>query len=379
MTSMDLRFKIILDEGAREIAQALKVNETITSVDLGSNFIGAAGAREIAEALGVNKAITRVDLLGNSIGDAGAIAIAEALKDNKTIDIVNLLSNHIEDEGAIAIAEALKDNKTINIVDLGNNYMGDEGARAIAEALKVNKTITTVDLSNNSIGHAGDMAIYDLIQRNTLFLRGSVEKLKRGEILDGDAYQTLAAHIDKSKKPNEPNKNGYSQNDFTRYIEKMHREVSTMIDRNHNPAMAKALTDPLMAATIREFLDVKSIANLQQAMRGNLLSLLSDLPKRVRESPALKTHIIKLDPATRSNLINDTKEKLLNKMAEEGKSWSIAKIIKHLPEESRSDLAGVVRKLYENPSFIENPKKRKFLADEIKENLKKAREPKHER
>ncbi len=338
-------------------------------VDLLGNNIGSAGARAIAKALGINNTITSVDLGENNIGSAGAVAIAKALEFNNTITSVDLGSNEIGDEGAVAIAKALEFNNTITSVDLGGNSIGDEGAVAIAEALKVNKTITSVILSDYE-GYEGARAIRDLIERNNEFLKESVEKLKRGEVLDQDAYQTLAAHINKSKKPNEANEYGYSHNDFNQYIRKMHEEAAKHIDyKKSASATSQVLADPFMTSNIREFLDVKDIASLQQAMRGNLPSLsrgLSDVVKTLRYSPSLKAQISELDPKTRSNLLKNANKTFLNKMAEEGKAWSIAKIIKHLPEESRSDLAGVVRKLYENQSFKENPKKRKLIADAIK-------------
>jgi hypothetical protein len=48
---------------------------------LGENNIGDDGAKAIAEALKVNAVKTTVLLGDNNIGDEGAIAIAEVLKD----------------------------------------------------------------------------------------------------------------------------------------------------------------------------------------------------------------------------------------------------------------------------------------------------------
>ena len=72
------------------------------------NSIGDAGAAAIAEALKVNKSVTTIDLscacrasrrvrgadagaaADYSIGDAGAAAVAEALKVNKTVTTIRL-------------------------------------------------------------------------------------------------------------------------------------------------------------------------------------------------------------------------------------------------------------------------------------------------
>ena len=64
-----------------EILTELK-NNSITTLDLGGNNIGVEGAKAIAEALKVNESITELNLYNNNIGDEGAKAIAEALKEN---------------------------------------------------------------------------------------------------------------------------------------------------------------------------------------------------------------------------------------------------------------------------------------------------------
>ena len=51
-------------------------------LNLIDNNIGAEGAKAIAEALKVNPVLNNLDLGYNSIGDDGAKAIAEALKVN---------------------------------------------------------------------------------------------------------------------------------------------------------------------------------------------------------------------------------------------------------------------------------------------------------
>jgi methionyl-tRNA formyltransferase len=58
---------------------------SITTLDLSNTGIGDAGAKDLAEALKINKSITSIDLCYNKIGDTEAKALAEALKDNKSI------------------------------------------------------------------------------------------------------------------------------------------------------------------------------------------------------------------------------------------------------------------------------------------------------
>jgi Ran GTPase-activating protein (RanGAP) involved in mRNA processing and transport len=79
LTELNLTAKSIGDDGAKAIAEALKVNTVLTSLSLDDNSIGDDGAKAIAEGLKVNTVLTRLDLDNNSIGNDGAKAIAEAL------------------------------------------------------------------------------------------------------------------------------------------------------------------------------------------------------------------------------------------------------------------------------------------------------------
>jgi Ran GTPase-activating protein (RanGAP) involved in mRNA processing and transport len=116
-------------------------NRVLTKLELGNNSIGDNGAKAIAEALKVNAVVTELGLNANNIGPEGAIAIAEALKVNAVVTTLNLMYNSIGAEGAKAIAEALKVNAVVTTLYLYGNSIGDEGAIAIAEALKVNAVL----------------------------------------------------------------------------------------------------------------------------------------------------------------------------------------------------------------------------------------------
>ena len=54
LNNLDLTGNDIGDDGAKAIAEALKVNPVLTTLDLHNNLIGAEGAKAIAEALKVN-------------------------------------------------------------------------------------------------------------------------------------------------------------------------------------------------------------------------------------------------------------------------------------------------------------------------------------
>jgi len=136
LISLVLPTNLIRDDGAKAIAEALKVNAVVTTLALGGNYIGGEGAIAISEALKVNAVLTNLNLINNSIGDDGAKAIAEALKVNAVLTTLNLGTNSIRDDGAKAIAEVLKVNAVLTKLNLKYNSMEDAGKEAVRDAVK---------------------------------------------------------------------------------------------------------------------------------------------------------------------------------------------------------------------------------------------------
>jgi len=139
------------DDGATHIADALNVNHTLETLDLSLNKIGTDGAKQFSDRLKVNHSLKTVVLYGNNIGDDGAKQIADALKVNKSLKTLHLSSNNIGDAGAKQIAEALKVNHSLEELNLSNNNINDDGAKQIADALKVNHSLKNLNLMNNKI------------------------------------------------------------------------------------------------------------------------------------------------------------------------------------------------------------------------------------
>ena len=124
------------------LAEAMRVNTTLTKLSLSRSNIGDAGATSLAEAMKVNATLTQLDLWNDNIGAAGAASLAEAMKVNTTLTQLDLEQNDIGDAGAASLAEAMKVNTTLTQLDLKKNDIGDAGAASLAEAMKVNTTLT---------------------------------------------------------------------------------------------------------------------------------------------------------------------------------------------------------------------------------------------
>jgi hypothetical protein len=146
-------------DGAKALADALKVNSIITSINLRDNYVDVDGAKALANALNVNYS-------NNNVGVDGAKALADALKVNSAITSIDLSDNNVGVDGAKALADALKVNSAITSINLTYNKVGVDGAKTLADALKVNPTITTIDLSDNNVGDDGAKALADALKVN---------------------------------------------------------------------------------------------------------------------------------------------------------------------------------------------------------------------
>jgi hypothetical protein len=137
---------------------------------------------------------TSLSLSGNNIGDEGATEIAAALKGWKTaLTTLSLSSNNIGDEGATKIADALKGNTVLTSLDLDDNTIGEKGAIAIAAALQVNTALTLLSLVRsefgNNIGDVGATAIANALRFNAIQYNTVLTTLKLGDL----AYSTQTA------------------------------------------------------------------------------------------------------------------------------------------------------------------------------------------
>eukprot|EP00808_Paulinella_micropora_P031611 g59094.t1 len=121
--------------GAQAMADAIKVNNTLTELNLSHNNVGQAGAKKMVKALQVNKSIERIHM------QLDCIPVA-SFRDGKTTKI-DLSAMKYNDGDAIVIASLLTVNSTLAILSIGGD-IGPQGAHAIVDAIKVNSTIESV-------------------------------------------------------------------------------------------------------------------------------------------------------------------------------------------------------------------------------------------
>ena len=106
-------------------------------IDLRGKGLTAHDATVVAEILKSNTSVTKVNLGANEeIGDEGAKALAEALKVNATVKELNLYECGIGDDGAAALAEALRSNTSLTYLRLEyNDGIGEQGKQLLRDAV----------------------------------------------------------------------------------------------------------------------------------------------------------------------------------------------------------------------------------------------------
>ena len=106
--------------------------------------LAEGGGRALAEALRLNTTVTSPYLHGIGLGEGRGRALAKALRRNTvTVTSLNLGGNGLGDG---ALAEALRLNTTLASLDLRENGLGEGGGRALVEALRLNTTVTSLNL-----------------------------------------------------------------------------------------------------------------------------------------------------------------------------------------------------------------------------------------
>jgi len=108
-SKIDLANKRLTDHDATVVAEILKSKTSVTAVHLNINtHIRNEGAKALAEALKVNTTLEELCLYSCGIGDDGAAALAEALRCNTSLTTVNLKYNRgISEQGEQLLRDAV--------------------------------------------------------------------------------------------------------------------------------------------------------------------------------------------------------------------------------------------------------------------------------
>ena len=180
-----------ITEAIKKAAAVIAEQFSASEIDLQYKGLTAHDATVVAEILKSNTSVTKVNLHGNKeIGDEGAKALAEALKVNATVETLSLVRCGIGDDGAAALAEALRSNTSLTRLDLCGNGIGDDGA-AFAGALRSNTTLRSLSLAETGISQQGKQLLLDAWENPTGGVRPGLNEVRQWGVVFSPAYLFL--------------------------------------------------------------------------------------------------------------------------------------------------------------------------------------------
>ena len=189
LQNLDVSRNPLTCAGGAALANALRMNTTLTRLDLESSSLGLkalsalCGAisesnttlrwfsleapREFSVAdehawpaarmLGANKTLTHFKCGKWGLKSTPGLEtfVAYGLCYNNTLESLDLRCNKVDELGGAHIARALRVNKKLKSLNLEKNKLGDAGAALIAEALGESRSLLELDLRCNGIGEMG--------------------------------------------------------------------------------------------------------------------------------------------------------------------------------------------------------------------------------
>ena len=120
--------------GASSIADFLcSSNCNIRMLQLQWNKIRLHGAKSLANAMIMNNSLTHLDLAYNALGTEAGEILGHALLYNQTLTYLDVASNSINSSACFTICMGIVDNYCIKKVNLDNNPIGEFGLRMVMQ------------------------------------------------------------------------------------------------------------------------------------------------------------------------------------------------------------------------------------------------------
>ena len=196
LQELDLHNKMITNEGAKKIGEAIQVNIALQKLFICHNTISDDGVAAISDSLKSNNSLQVLSMNNSDINSEGAKKIGEAIQVNTTLQTLVISDNTISDDGAAAISDGLKSNNSLQELNMSFNKITSEGAKKIGEAIQVNKTLYTLDLYQHNINDAlsFNMTILTAMYHNNTLMRLSLPPVH------GDNNRLVSSEVEKINK-----------------------------------------------------------------------------------------------------------------------------------------------------------------------------------
>ncbi|XP_015684715.1 leucine-rich repeat-containing protein 34 isoform X2 [Protobothrops mucrosquamatus] len=197
LTGLDLRYNLLTDAGAVNIAAFLQRNDTLRYLRMTGNKIENKGGMYFAAMMQVNNTIQKLDFADCDLGTQSIIALATVLNHNESIKALNLnrpILYSEEEETTVHIASMLKVNCTLVELHLCKHGMKNFGIERLCDALYDNSTLRYLDLSCNKISRDGMKFLGRLLKQNSTL---EIVDLNFNRIEDDGAFylsDALATH-----------------------------------------------------------------------------------------------------------------------------------------------------------------------------------------
>ena len=137
--------------------------------------------------------ILRLNISRNNIGDCGASEIADALKVNNTLLELSIFGNNIKESGASKIADALKINSTLLKLYIGYIYIGDDKFGESNMKIIRNKLMFNMAFIKNNI--LNSFKIISKKLPNEIVLKILANLLQEVDNAEELIYETLNARL----------------------------------------------------------------------------------------------------------------------------------------------------------------------------------------
>ena len=123
------------------------------------------GAKKIAEVLKVNRTLEKFNISYQSINNDGTIAIGNSLKINKTLQELNMAGIRVDDEGVKNFMDAMKQNSGLKKLNLSCGFLTPswDVINALSSYLHSNNSLLELNLSSSRIVIRLSEIIYERI------------------------------------------------------------------------------------------------------------------------------------------------------------------------------------------------------------------------